>query len=526
MGQIYTVQEPVTSGYGEVQYAITVNGKEVKPGDKLKVAEEMNITVTASDLLDSKDIAVSLSVDRDYVEFTGDFPRSALCGTEFTFPEIIAYDHLTGQTLDCTVYINGQKQGETIVLPQEPAVLQVEYRTQRGSESYALYVRSAEIISGSDAFILPEGAKAETNDSGTMVTVRAADPVIKMPYKLSATSLPVQFIVLEESLNFNTMTVRMTDGSGTCVTVSVVGLQENDPHLYINGVDTLVSLSKQAQTVASGENEGKIFYAYTLEYHDLYRAMLNSSKILATVEKTVDGVAFEQFQGGVYLDIYPEDMQGSTATFGITRISNQYFYASAFEYGDIVAPALSTTDFFIGNNNVEQGYVLKLSGLKAYDVLQQETIVEVTLILPDGTVVCQNADPATVEDTVFDKVGTYMLKIKATDTAGVKLDASYRFTVEDEQGPEITVSGMVSETVKKGKSLTIPGASAKDTSAATIRIAIFDPTGKVTIFSDGADTVGSVTLEDLKAGVYRIRYIATDENDNVTTEVFTVTVEE
>ena len=526
MGEIYTVQEPAASGYGEVQCVITVNGKEVKPGDKLKVAEEMKISVTASDLLGTKEITTELSVDRDYVEFSGDFPRSALCGAEFTFPEITAYDYLSQKELDCTIYINGQEQDKTIVLPQEPAVLKVEYQTERGSKSYDLHVRSAEITTGSDVLLLPEGAEAQTNDAGTMVTVRASNPVVSLPYKLSATSLPVQFIVLEENLNFNTMTIRMTDGSGKCVTASVAGLREDDPHLYINGQDTLVSVVKQAQSFVSGENEGKIFYAYTLEYHDLYRAMLNSSKILATVETSEDGLAFAGFKDGVYLDIYPENMQGSTAAFGITQIGNQYFYASAFEYGDIVAPVLSTTDFFIGHNNVESGYVLKLSGLKAYDVLQSEAAVQVTLILPDGTVVCQNTDPAAVEDIVLDGQGVYLLKIKATDAAGVKLDVSYRFTVEDNQGPQITVSGTVSKTARKGDSLTLPGASAKDTSAATIRIAVFDPNGKITIFNSASDTVESVILKDLKAGVYHIRYIAADEADNITTEVFVVTVEE
>lgn len=525
-GQVYTVGTPKVNGYGELSYTVSINGKNVQPGQKVKVQEEMAITVTARDALDSVEETYQLSVDRNVVTYDIDFPRSAVCGSSFAFPEAHIVDHLTGEALSYEIYVNGVKQADTMILPTEPQKITVEYKTARGSKSYTLAVRSNEILTGADALILPSGASAETDDDGTMVTVTANQPVVQLPYKLSATSLPVQIVVLEENLNFNTMTIRMTDGRGTCVTVSVKGLQEEDPHLYINGQDTLVSVVKQAQSIVSGENEGKIFYVYTLEYHDLYRAMLNSSKIIATVETSEDSLSFAGFEDGVYLDIYPENMQGSTATFGITQIGNQYFYASAFEYGDIVAPVLSTTDFFIGHNNVESGYVLKLRGLKAYDVLQSEAAVEVTVILPDGTVVCQNTDPAATEDIVLDGQGVYVLKIKATDAAGIKLDVTYRFTVEDNQGPQITVSGTVSETARKGDSLILPGASAKDASPATIRIAVFDPNGKITIFKGAADTVESVTLKNLKAGVYHIRYIAADEMDNVTTEVFVVTVEE
>ena len=525
MGELYTVQEPVASGYGTVNCVITVNGKEFKPGDKLKVTEEMKISVTASDLLDTKQITVELPVNRDYVEFTGDFPRSALCASEFTFPEFTVYDHLTQKELDYTVYIGGKKQDATIILPQEPTVLNVEYRTERGSQYYVLNVRPAEVVSGGDALLLPKGAEAVTNDAGTVVTVRASDPVVRLPYKLSATSLPVQFVVLEEQQSFDGMELRLTDGSGTCITIAVMGLQSATPYLYVNGENTLIQMQKQAQTFASGVYEGKTYYTYTLEYHDFYRALLNASKIETFVEKDVNGVAFEGFRDGVYLDICPLKIRGSTASFAIAQVSNQYFYQSAFEYGDIVAPALNTKDFIINHAYVSSGDTLKLSGLQAYDVLTPGATVTVTMTLADGTVVCQDADPKTVSDVTFTDVGTYTLKIVTTDRANTRKETVCRFTVEDKESPKIVLDGTVPTTAKTGSSIVVPGAKAEDATATTIKTVLLRPDFGVETISKGDGQIDAVEIQNLTAGTYKIRYVATDQRGNITTEVYTLIVE-
>lgn len=526
MGELYTVQAPVAAGYGTVDCIITVNGKEYKPGDKLKVSEEMKISVTASDLLDTQQIDAELPVNRDYVEFTGDFPRSALCASEFTFPEFTVYDHLAQKELDYSIYVNGQKKDGNILLPQEPAVLRVEYRTVRGSRYYDLYVRSAEVTAGGDALLLPKGAMVETNDAGTMITVSAVDPVVRLPYMLSATSLPVQFVVLEEQLNFNGMELRMTDGSGTCITIAVEGLKSQTPYLYINGENTLIPMQKQAQTYASGAYQGEIYYTYTLEYHDAFRALLNASRIETYVKQDINGVAFEGFQGGVYLDICPLEIQGKTVSFAITQVSNQYFYQSAFEYGDIVAPALNTRDFIINHGYVSSGDTLRLSGLQAYDVLSPNATVRVSMTLADGTVFCQNADPKTLGDVTFTAAGIYTLKITTMDNANAKKETVCRFTVEDKEGPRIVLQGEVPATVKAGNSLTIPSAKAEDAAATTIKAVLIRPDFGVEIVSRGDGQTESIQIENLTAGTYKIRYIAEDERGNITSDAYVVVVED
>ncbi len=525
IGEIYTIAEPILTGYGKLSSVITLNGEEVKPGQKVLVQETMEISVTAKDALDTVEKSFHLNVDRDAVEFRVDFPRSAVCDSNFQFPKAEIYDYLSGTALEYEIYVNGVKQGEEMTLPATPGTVRVEYRTSRGNKAYTLYVRAAETQSGAEALILPTGAVAQGNEAGTVVTVKATNPVVQLPYKLSATSLPFQFIVLQEQLNFNAMNIRLTDGAGTSITATVVGLMEDEPHLYVNGQDTLVKLNKQILTFSSGEYEGKRYYAYTMEYHDMHRAMMNASRIETNVTTDENGVVFHGFQGGVYLDIYPGELRANTASFLITQVGNQYFYNSAFAYGDIVAPALHTPDFFIGNNYVNSGYVLRLSNLKAYDVLQAEATVEVTLMLADESIHCQNADPATVSDAVLEKPGVYVLKVKAEDAAGATLDTTYLFTVEDDKAPEISLSGNMAQTAKAGGKLVLPGATAADDSACTVRMTVFDSTGRITIYGGTENTIQETTLQGLRQGSYLIYYIATDETGNVSTQAYTVTVE-
>ncbi len=525
IGELYTIEQPTLSGYGKPECTLTLNGEMVKPGQKVVVQEEMVLTVSASDALDTTERSFTLNVDKDAVDFRVDFPRTSVCGSTFVFPKAEIYDYLSGTVLDYEVYADGVLQGESITLPDTADSVNVEYRTARGSRSYTLYAKTADNASGADALLLPQNAAAQTNDAGTMVTVNASDPVVRLPYQLSSTSLTFQFIVLAEQLNFNTMTIRMTGDAGISVTASVVGLMEEEPHLYVNGRNTQVKLSKQSQTFTSGTYEGKAYYTYTMEYHDMHRAMMNASKIESVVQTDAVGVVFQGFGGGVYLDVYPEEIQGEQAVFGITQVGNQYFYSSAFEYGDIVPPALYTADFFIGSNNVQSGYVLRLSGLKAYDVLQADNTLEVSLSMADGTSYCQNSAPAEIADIVLNDVGTYVLKIKSQDSAGAVLNVTYRFTVEDEKAPELTVSGSLKQTASAGGQIVLPAASASDDSAVTISLAVFNPKGQLTIFNGTEGQLAENTIVNLLQGVYRIRYIASDEMGNITTQVYTVTVE-
>ncbi len=477
------------------------------------------------DALDSKEKTFAVSIDKNRVTFDVEFPRSATVGETFTFPKAYIYDHMSASELSYDIYIDGVKQGASITLPDTVGKTVVEYRTTKGSEFYTLYIRAKEVAAGADAVILPEGSTSVTNDAGTVFVVNAENSLIMMPNMLSPINLGVQFAVLEEKLTFNTMNVRLTDKNGTGIEIAIVGLKNDSPGLYLNGMATGIKVKKTGQTYMSGAFEGKAYYTFSIEYDDFYRAVLNSARVETYVDKDINGIDFSGFDGGVYLDIYPSEMSEETAQFIITKVSNQFFYSSAFEYGDIMGPAISGKDFFLGNNSVVPGYTLKLSGLEAYDVLQSNSDITVSLTSPSGKPIYQNAAPETLDDVVLGEIGVYVLKINASDGNGGRTNASYSFIVEDVNLPEISVAGSIPSSASRGDKIKIAAASAADESKTAIKVVVFMPTGDIITLAQGEGSIAESELLLEVKGLYKVRYIAEDESGNTSSKVFTIKVE-
>ena len=117
------------------------------------------------------------------------------------------------------------------------------------------------------------------------------------------------------------------------------------------------------------------------------------------------------------------------------------------------------------------------------------------------------------------------MKIVATDAVNTKKETVCRFTVEDKEAPVITLSGEVPTTVKTDGSLVIPGAKAEDATATNIKAVLVRPDFGIETISKGDGQIDSMAVKNLTAGTYKIRYDATDQRGNITTEVYTLIVE-
>ena len=530
VGSIYTIEQPSFSGgHGSISYSITANGEDVAVGDKIVIEEETSVSVRAIDELGFVyDKTFEINIDKDVVIFDIDFPKTAFCSEKFTFPEASAYYLLTEQELPYEIYVDGEKQGTDILLSSVSAQLNVEYRTAHGSKFFVLHVKPNEVENGGQALLF--NGSASTSDEGTSVTVNAEDPVISLPFMLSPNGLRFEFFVLEENLNFNTMSVRLTNGEGISVKISISKLLADQPTLFINDTDTSVSIAKRRQTFSSGAQAdfaGKNYYSFSLYYDDWYKAVLDANKVLSYINADERGIAFKGFGGGVYLDIIPEDLNAANARFVITRIGNQLFYSSAFEYGDVMGPALYSPDFYLGNSNVSPGYVLNLSNMEAFDVLQREATVKISLTDPSGNIIFENVEPSEAPLTALTKIGIYILRISATDDAGASNTVNYRFAVEDETAPAIQINGEFSQSpIKKGDTISLAAATAIDETAVTVKIVAYSPNGNIIFINTGNGNVAATNFTFEYAGEYIIRYIAVDEYENTSSTAFRITVEE
>ena len=527
-GEAYEIKTPVISGgHGKVVYEIFANGESVSALEKIIVSgEETEIKIVASDELgNTAEKIFKIATEGDAVLFMVDFPRTAIRGERFVFPQATVKYLATGEILSYEIFVSGVKAEDGFVMPDTNSAT-VEYRTEKGSKEFVLNLKSAEVKTGGDALIF-EG-EASTTDEGTRVKVTKDSPVISLPYKLSPNGLYFEFIVLADKLDFDAVSFKITGGNGVSVKLTVADIQKDYANFLVNGEDAAVRIEKRKQTFSSSASEGfagKDYYAFSVLYEDFYKATLSGSAIQKYIEKDERGVKFSGFNCGVYADIILENVSESGAEIVITKISNQLFYSSSFDYGDIVGPALFSKKFRLGNANVGKNYELDVSELSAFDVITGKASVTVTLTSPSGVKIYENTATTTAPEIVLTEIGVYLLRITAKDGGNVVTNANYRFSVEDGSAPELIVSEELAKTAKVGDKIKLPAASCMDETAAKVKVVVTRPDGKVDIIEGGANF--EVTEYEIKrAGTYRITYLAEDEYGNVSVKNFIVTAEE
>ena len=528
-GSVYEVKAPaISGGHGEVSYKLYYLGEEVLVGDKIAIEDEnAGITVKTVDKLGfTAEKTFALNVNKDTVSFTVDFPRTAIKGENFTFPKAEAKYFLTGENLAYEIYLDGVKVGDTAKLPTDKNSVTVEYRTERGSKEFTLYLKSDKITKGGDAIIFD--GTSETTAEGVKINLAAGENTVKLPYKLSPNALRCEFFVLAKEFNFNAFSMLLSNEKGVAVKITLKNLKNDEPNLYINGEDTGVKIIKRKQTFSSDAESGlagEDYYAFSILYENRFKAVLNGNQILSYIGKDTRGVEFTGFDGGVYADLTAEETSGNVS-FVLTRMSNQLFYSSAFASGDITGPALYSSKIRLGNANVSENYELDLSDIKAFDVLQKSARVALTLTAPDGTIVFDNLSPEAAGKRVLDKIGTYLLRVVATDEAGARTNSNFRISVEDEAAPELAVGGEIVGKVRKGDTVKVCGATATDETATTIKVMLIRPDGKTETLAEGSDRTTETSFKANIAGEYKIIYLAEDARGNVASKIYTVVAEE
>ena len=110
----------------------------------------------------------------------------------------------------------------------------------------------------------------------------------------------------------------------------------------------------------------------------------------------------------------------------------------------------------------------------------------------------------------------------ATDVNGQSDSALYIYTVEDLVDPELSLEKTDDITAKVGSTVSLYDATAKDNySTCNIRVVAYAPDGTVKVLASGKE-IKNISFTPMVKGTYRIRYFATDENDNVVSVSFTV----
>ena len=526
-GSLYTVRKPVvTGGHGEVTYEIYLNGEKVSVGDKVKVGLDLEIRIDAKDSLGLTNTKTfEANINKDVIESDMQFPRSAGCGDTFVFPQGKIYDYSVESYVDYEIYVNGVKVEDSFVLPDEPTVLSVEYRTETQSQTFTLNVIKKTYSTPHD--LLDFEGDGEITSAGFYLDVEK-DSTLRFPYPMSSGDLEIIFYVLETEMNFGEMNFSLTGLDGKNVTFTIADLDTVKPKLLINGVDTGKIVPRILSTGANTMPDmfkGQKYYSFSISYNDTYKAILVSGKPLAKIATDSNGFAFEGFGGGVYLDMLAGDLAKGedSVRYCLNTVSNQKLVTIAFQNGDVVGP-LVYSDGLTKNKTVAYGETIDFSTLTAYDVLSASASVRLTLITPDNITLFENQLAKDVGKVCFKQYGNYRLTIVARDANGQTDRNVYTYTVEDVEAPVLTLEKTDNVTAKQNEVVKLYNATAQDNySACTIRVVVYAPNGEVYTVANAAE-IKDVQLTLSMVGTYKIRYFATDEDENVSSAYYTIEV--
>lgn len=528
-GSAYEVAVPeVYGGNGKVTYSVFFNGAQVKPGDTFVVSGESSVTVKATDELGfANEKTFDIPIDSDNIRVDVAFPRTAVTGSVFTVPDAVVYDYKTGSVTSYEVYYNGSPvSGDSVTLPNEPCKTTFEYRVARGKGvSYTLNVVDGKLEKSADALLFEGGAL--TTDAGTVLELSKDAATVSTRNMVSANAVEFSFIVLVSKLNFDTVTCVMTGEKGLRVEFAYSGLTGDSPFLTVNGVPTGKTVAKKTLTYSSestSEFAGEAYLRFTMSYNDLYRAVMDDTRIKAVISSDINGLPFSGFGGGVYLDFVFSDITGDKISFAIDYVGNQQMSEFAFQSGDITAPQIYSP-FRLANSITTKGTVLELDKLRAFDVMQGEAEVTVSLYDNGGACVYDGVSASEVKPYTLANAGTCRLIVRATDAAGIIRNTVCVLTVEDSEPPVVTVPDGIPETAVVGGEFVLGDITAADDDGAVIEVWLFSPDGNPRLLAKGENSVSGLKCYFSESGVYLLNIKATDGYGNTSSLLYSIVAE-
>ena len=181
---------------------------------------------------------------------------------------------------------------------------------------------------------------------------------------------------------------------------------------------------------------------------------------------------------------------------------------------DFTPPVIEKTADFRAVYVSSLGNKVNLPKLTAFDLLDKNVTVTLTVVKPDGTLVYKGNEGYTLEVT---ESGEYSVEYTATDSAGNIRRLVSSVYVTDIVSPVIEVNG-IAASVKVGDEITLPKATITDNDTAADKILSY----VYVVKGNNRKQIVGDTYKFTAAGVYKIRYVAYDANQNFTIVEFTV----
>lgn len=461
-----------------------------------------------------------LSVDYDAVYYSMEsFPKCLETGKAVTLPNPIATDYgVSGEpaelskqvTISGTTYKPGDSYTPTTAGDYTANYVVGKGTAREATHSYSFHVRDAGIVTNQlgNFFLEKNVSTTVLGENGVVFAfgTKSKTASIEMPYATTTSLLALNFSVLKDAAHYSDLTLRFAAFNGEEIVLKIAGITTNLPKLYLNGVNTGVTLPMTSGTFPSGELSGKGYQQYALFLDGGNGRLLSSSySTLCTFDKWMNGDDYTYFvRGGAYLSFEVSGISG-TSSLLLNTVGNQIFTTTALKRGDRTIPELGFETAFSMEQSVQLGSVEKLPTAYVYDVLSYASTVSVIVNDPSGNDVSLDSN----NSFTVTKTGSYSVIYAVSD--GNRTSSLYYSVVGiDDAAPTLTLQGNYDSSYVLNASLTILDCTASDNASESLKVVIllYAPDDSITLVKAG-DKV-NLTLQ----GNYYLRYLCYDDAGN------------
>ena len=523
-------------GNGKVSYTVEwfFDGKAIDftaPGFYRATAKGALVAkVTATDYLGNvktEELTIEIKNPDLPVLNVLDVPTSVVKGATLVLPDFTAIDYAykngeSGYEAERKIYVNDTEidlANRTFTVTQNAgSVLTVRYvgagKNGTTEKTYSIYVLEPTFVSD---YLIYDSSKVTSalNEAYTELSA-AEDFTVKMPNPVSTQDMIICFYVDTAHLAAGgTVSMLMVDANDATLQlkITVKQISEGKLGLYLNeATEKLMPITLKA--------DGAVYFTFNSFTKEISDA---AGKKVLTVEYDLNGYLFDGFESGGANISFTVNGVTQTTFFRLNQVGNQRFVTSYFNgeaqaYVDRIPPQLSYT-FAMNSTSLQMGDRIEVAAAKAFDVLQSNASVTVTVESPTKVLYSGVAIDESFS-FVTEEYGYYTITYTVKAGARTEKLPSYFIKVIDETPPTLTVNGQIAESCNVGSTLSLPSATISDdnTLAEDLKFFVFviEPCGRY------VDVTESLSYQVEKTGKYTVVYYLVDNDYNVMRQEYVV----
>ena len=462
-------------------------------------------------------------------------PDLLISGFQYTLPQIVAKTCSGGKVVECVIgyFVNGSQIGvdRTFTASGSSATVECRAYKQGASGAYESIEKTVVVVDGKNGtdrtayFYDKEGRITATEKTDAIELSASSDGSAEFANKLRGGSFTLGVTYSLANANFASFKIILCDAEDSTRTLTF-------KFTFDSGVKLTVPYGQSTNYPTNQD-----YFKFNFNCNTGIVSDANDTTA-ASLKKDDAGNDFTGFANGLYAKFAFEGVSG-TSKISLSTLNEQPFGTQ--NSADETGPAIELAGELAVK--VKTGETITIFPARAYDVLSQidrVTVMVQKIGTPTPVLATTSADEAhTVKLT---ERGTYRAAYYAYDTAGNSSFAIYTIRVVDSVAPSLKVD-FNNATKSVGDTVTLPKVTASDDSGTVyydifvtlptneVRLVLHSVNGEATSYlkADDRNYPSSFKASDNSfrlemKGKYVLTVMAYDDDYNITTQSFTITV--